>query len=133
MATEKQIKAKEAKEEREAKEKKRLEKIKKTGIAGKVKPMEPKKYNDYGRSGKENPKKRNDMSYKGDPILNKYLYRGKGYDFSDITKEDKEYLDNKKRDSFLAKGGEVKKYKHGGSVNKNTMATTKGWGASRKT
>ena len=35
----------------------------------------------------------------------------------------------------LAKGGMVKKYKKGGSVHKkkNTMATTKGWGASRKT
>ena len=34
-----------------------------------------------------------------------------------------------------AKGGEVKKYMGGGSVHKkkNTMATTKGWGASRKT
>ena len=33
-----------------------------------------------------------------------------------------------------AKGGEVKKYKKGGSVKKkNKMATTKGWGASRKT
>jgi hypothetical protein len=35
----------------------------------------------------------------------------------------------------LAKGGMVKKYKKGGSVHKkkNKMATTKGWGASRKT
>ena len=34
-----------------------------------------------------------------------------------------------------AKGGEVKGYMDGGSVhkNKNKMATTKGWGASRKT
>ena len=34
-----------------------------------------------------------------------------------------------------AKGGEVKKYMGGGSVqkNKNKMLTTKGWGASRKT
>ena len=34
-----------------------------------------------------------------------------------------------------AKGGEVKKYMGGGSVHKkkNKMATTKGWGASRKT
>ena len=34
-----------------------------------------------------------------------------------------------------AKGGMVKKYMGGGSVhkNKNKMATTKGWGASRKT
>ena len=30
-------------------------------------------------------------------------------------------------------GGMVKKYKKGGSVKKNKMATTKGWGASRKT
>ena len=37
--------------------------------------------------------------------------------------------------SFLAKGGEVKKYMGGGSVQKkkNKMATTRGWGASRKT
>ena len=35
----------------------------------------------------------------------------------------------------MAKGGEVKGYMGGGSVhkNKNKMATTKGWGASRKT
>ena len=35
----------------------------------------------------------------------------------------------------LKDGGEVKKYMGGGSVhkNKNKMATTKGWGASRKT
>ena len=37
--------------------------------------------------------------------------------------------------NFLKKGGEVKKYMGGGSVHKkkNKMATTKGWGASRKT
>ena len=35
----------------------------------------------------------------------------------------------------MAKGGEVKKYMGGGSVQKNkkNMITTKGWGASRKT
>ena len=35
----------------------------------------------------------------------------------------------------MAKGGEVKKYMGGGSVQKkkNKMLTTKGWGASRKT
>ena len=39
-----------------------------------------------------------------------------------------------KRVKEMAKGGEVKKYKKGGSVKKkNKMATTKGWGASRKT
>ena len=47
----------------------------------------------------------------------------KGY-FSDERKFDKK-----------AKGGEVKKYMGGGSVQKkkNKMLTTKGWGASRKT
>ena len=44
----------------------------------------------------------------------------------------------KHRDTFrtqFQKGGEVKKYMGGGSVHKkkNNMATTKGWGASRKT
>ena len=36
---------------------------------------------------------------------------------------------------YRAKGGEVKGYMGGGSVHKkkNKMATTKGWGASRKT
>jgi len=36
---------------------------------------------------------------------------------------------------LLKKGGEVKRYKAGGSVkkNKSNMITTKGWGASRKT
>ena len=35
----------------------------------------------------------------------------------------------------MARGGEVKKYMGGGSVHKkkNKMATTRGWGASRKT
>ena len=39
------------------------------------------------------------------------------------------------KDFFFKKGGEVKGYKKGGSVRKkkNKMATTKGWGASRKT
>ena len=36
-------------------------------------------------------------------------------------------------DLYFKKGGEVKGYKKGGSVKKNKMATTKGWGASRKT
>ena len=34
---------------------------------------------------------------------------------------------------LMKDGGEVKKYKKGGAVNKNKMITTKGWGASRKT
>jgi hypothetical protein len=40
-----------------------------------------------------------------------------------------------KRIKEMAKGGEVKKYMGGGSVQKkkNKMLTTKGWGASRKT
>ena len=43
--------------------------------------------------------------------------------------------DDGKRIITRAKGGMVKKYMGGGSVhkNKNKMATTKGWGASRKT
>ena len=36
-------------------------------------------------------------------------------------------------DQQMKDGGMVKKYKAGGSVKKNKMATTKGWGASRKT
>ena len=48
----------------------------------------------------------------------------------DVTKRAKGGMINK-----YAKGGEVKKYMGGGSVHKkkNKMATTKGWGASRKT
>ena len=48
----------------------------------------------------------------------------------DLTKRAKGGMINK-----YAKGGEVKKYMGGGSVHKkkNKMATTKGWGASRKT
>ena len=46
----------------------------------------------------------------------------------------KEQLLKIAKDSLLAKGGEVKKYKKGGSVKKkNKMITTKGFGASRKT
>ena len=43
--------------------------------------------------------------------------------------------DDGKRIKEMAKGGEVKGYKKGGSVNKNkkNMITTRGWGASRKT
>ena len=49
---------------------------------------------------------------------------------------DKESMKNFKKRALLnqsAKGGMIKKYKAGGSVKKNKMATTKGWGASRKT
>ena len=43
--------------------------------------------------------------------------------------------EKKKPSKKYKKGGEVKGYMGGGSVhkNKNKMATTKGWGASRKT
>ena len=40
---------------------------------------------------------RDTMLYKGDPILNKYMKRGGGYDFSNITKKDREYLEKKKK------------------------------------
>ena len=49
---------------------------------------------------------------------------------------DEESMKNFKKRALLnqsAKGGMIKKYKKGGSVKKNKMATTKGWGASRKT
>ena len=49
---------------------------------------------------------------------------------------DEESMKNFKKRALLnqsAKGGMIKKYKAGGSVKKNKMATTKGWGASRKT
>jgi len=53
------------------------------------------------------------------------------------SKEVKEFVDagKAKFKSELAKGGEVKKYKKGGSVHKNKskMITKRGWGASRKT
>ena len=43
-----------------------------------------------------------------------------------------EQLLKRAMDSLLAKGGEVKKYKKGGSVKKkNKMITTRGFGASR--
>ena len=64
----------------------------------------------------------------GDPILTKLQNIRTKYK----TKDDAEIAGVK----FKAKGGEVKKYMGGGSVNKNKknkMATTKGWGASRKT
>jgi|TARA_Y100000034_G_scaffold25029_1_gene29374 hypothetical protein len=40
---------------------------------------------------------RDTMLYKGDPILNKYMKRDGGYDFSNITKKDREYLEKKKK------------------------------------
>jgi len=51
--------------------------------------------------------------------------------FEELKKNKK----NKPKIIEAAKGGMVKKYMGGGSVHKkkNTMATTKGWGASRKT
>ena len=51
------------------------------------------------------------------------------------NKENKEILEKAKSGKGMKDGGEVKKYMGGGSVhkNKNKMATTKGWGASRKT
>jgi len=55
------------------------------------------------------------------------------------TKEYMDFKSGKKDEGYkvmeAAKGGMVKKYMGGGSVhkNKNKMATTKGWGASRKT
>ena len=93
------------KEEQLELRKKRIE-ILRQGLKNKEK--RPKQYNDYGRSGKENPKK---STKDGDVISGGKVLP---------TME-------------AAKGGMVKKYKHGGSVKKNTMATTKGWGISRKT
>ena len=92
-------------------------------------------------------KQKDDMSYKGDPVLNKYLKRGKGYDFSDITKEDKKYLRKKggaeilllkpemmgKGIGLMKDGGEVKKYRGGGSVHNNKKQYgTQGYRAARK-
>ena len=57
----------------------------------------------------------------------------------DRTEEYMDFKSGKKDEGYnvmeAAKGGEVKKYMGGGSVHKkkNKMATTKGWGASRKT
>jgi len=53
-----------------------------------------------------------------------------------LDPSDEESMKNFKKRAKLyesAKGGMIKKYKKGGSVKKNKMATTKGWGASRKT
>ena len=47
---------------------------------------------------------RDTMLYKGDPILNKYMKRGGGYDFSNITKKDREYLGLKKEVQKLYSG-----------------------------
>ena len=57
----------------------------------------------------------------------------------DRTEEYFDFKSGKKDEGYkvmeAAKGGMVKKYMGGGSVHKkkNKMATTKGWGASRKT
>ena len=57
----------------------------------------------------------------------------------DRTEEYMDFKSGKKDEGYkvmeAAKGGMVKKYMGGGSVHKkkNKMATTKGWGASRKT
>ena len=116
MATEKQIKAKEAKEEKKAK---RLKEVKKVGrMTGKVKPVSMPK---VGRmTGKVKPV---DMP----EVDTKKKIKGIPSDFD--VKMLKNTLPTKKD------GGMVKKYMGGGSVHKkkNKMATTKGWGASRKT
>jgi hypothetical protein len=104
MATEKQIKAKEAKEEKEAKKKKNRPSEKE------IKKL----LKDLKKSFEEPLIPKMEPSY---PSLIPKMESYKGGDTVD----------------FLNKGGEVKKYKHGGSVKKNKMLTTKGWGASRKT
>jgi len=53
--------------------------------------------------------------------------------FDPSDKESMEKFMKRARLNESAKGGMIKKYKKGGSVKKNKMATTKGWGASRKT
>jgi hypothetical protein len=154
MATEKQIKAKEAKEEREAKLKKYLEKIKKMRRVGKVKPVDMPNVGRIAGKVKGIPsnfdaKMLKELlpkmeSYKDNKRFNPKRDKD-GNRIPFVNPEPKRF--NPKRDKdgnripfdpktgiqLLNKGGEVKKYKHGGSVNKNTMATTKGWGKSRKT
>jgi hypothetical protein len=106
----------------------------------KIKKLSSDRQPGIGKANKRKSTKIENLLLKPDPVLKKYLKRGEGYDFSNITKEDKEYLEKKRKQSQLdestfAKGGEVKKYMGGGSVHKkkNKMLTTKGWGASRKT
>ena len=41
--------------------------------------------------------KRDTMLYRGAPILNKYKKRGGGFDFSNMTEEDRKYLENKRK------------------------------------
>ena len=51
---------------------------------------------------------RDTMLYKGDPILNKYIKRGGGYDFSNMTEEDRKYL-QEKRKKYQMKNKNLKK------------------------
>jgi len=116
MATEKQIKAKEAKEEKKAK---RLKEIKKIMLM--VEKVNPVDMPEVGRkAGKVNPV---DMP----EVDTKKKIKGIPSDFD--VKMLRDTLPTKKD------GGMVKGYHKGGPVHKkkNTMATTKGWGISRKT
>ena len=109
--------------------------------------LNDKSFDSYKRKKKDKATEDEDMSYKGDPVLNKYLKRGKGYDFSDITKEDKKYLRKKggaeilllkpemmgKGIGLMKDGGEVKKYRGGGSVHNNEKQYgTQGYRSARK-
>ena len=103
MATEKQIKAKEAKEEKDSK----LIKL-------------------YKQLESASSDKEKLMTYKA---LNNIFKDVKGIPSDFDVKMLRDTLPTKKD------GGMVKGYHKGGPVHnkKNTMATTKGWGASRKT
>ena len=74
-----------------------------------------------------------------DALRIKGLKKNKKKKDIDRTEEYFDFKEGKKDEGYkvmeAAKGGEVKKYMGGGSVHKkkNKMATTKGWGASRKT
>ena len=62
-------------------------------------------------------------------FLDRKTKYGRGKDGKIIEIENPDFIGSKK-----AKGGMINKYAKGGSVKKkNKMATTKGWGASRKT
>ena len=83
-----------------------------------------------GAVGKKSTKPITDDDLKNMPkFINALIERGKIFSKKDPR------IPRKPNPINRAKGGEVKGYMGGGSVHKkkNKMATTKGWGASRKT
>jgi hypothetical protein len=99
---------------------------------------------------KKTPKVKPEEDKKNTPIIPKDFFKNKRFNPDKMPspykgpfkprpdmspEEQRKYFMELANENPNKKGGEVKRYKAGGSVkkNKSNMITTKGWGASRKT